>query len=269
MSNPGERDFSLDNEVVDEVEIEREPNVPGADEDGDDALGEEPGDGDEHPVEDDDAGADDGQAGQPAEVAARPRSAATIAVQEAKRAAKEAKAEAEATRRELNELRQASQGRQTAEQQNLERERLALMPPEEKFEYLLNKQKQDQDARFGAIQFQMQDGADRIAFQSLAARSDDIGKAYASVSDEVEKRLGEMRHRGGNADRETIAKYIIGERAVARLSRAKPRQAAKGQQNIQRQTTRPAPARGDIQGGQRRGGSEAEGRRSRLDNIEI
>lgn len=270
MSNPGVRvDDAPDFEETVDVEIEW-GDGPGPDEGGADDLDGDPAGGDGDNLEEDHAAGDVQQAGQPAAQGVKARSPATIAVQEAKRAAKEAKAEAEAARREAAELRAAAQGRQTQQEQILEQERLALMPHDEKLQYLLNKQAEDTRRQVGALQFQMQDGGDRIAFQSLAARNDAVGKAYASIADEVEQRLAEVRRNGGNASRETVAKYILGERAVAGLSKAKPKQIQRGQENIQRQQARPTGGRGDVPGGQqRRGGDEAAARRTRLENQDI
>lgn len=255
MSNPGEREDALEVEEVEtpEVEVEQTEAEDGAeDEEHADEAGDEPAEGGEE---------------QPAAVAAKPRSAATIAVQEAKRVAKEAKAEAEATRRELNEIRQAAQGRQTAEQARLEAERVALMAPEEKYEHLLNKQKQDTDVRLGAIHFQMQDATDRSRFEGMCARV----PAYASIQDDVEAALVTARGQGGNPSRETVAKYLIGERAVAAaLKGGKTRQAAKGAARVATQTVKAPSGRSDVPGGQRRaGGDDRSARAARLGDMEI
>lgn len=144
------------------------------------------------------------------------------------------------------------------------------MSPDERAEFLVNEARQGFDAKLSGLQFQMQDSADRLAFDSLSSRNDDVGKAYASVRDEVEQRLAEMRRNGGTAPRETIAKYILGERAVARMSRSKPRQERKANERIQRETTRPGNGRGDAQGGQqRRGGDEKSARANRLKDLNI
>ena len=255
MSNPGERDDALEVEEVEttEVEVEQTEAEDGAeDEEHTDEAGDEPAEGGE---------------GQPAAVAAKPRSAATIAVQEAKRAAKEAKAEAEATRRELNDLRQAAQGRQTAEQAELDRQRVALMAPEEKYEYLLNKQAEQTRTQVGALQFQMHDATDRSRFDGLCVRV----PAYAAIQDLVEDALGKARAQGGNPSRETVAKYLIGERAVAAALRGgKTKQVRKGQENIQRQTVKAPAGRSDVPGGERRaGGNDRAARAARLGDLEI
>ena len=268
MSNPGKivADDQVD-EAVEDVEIEQGADESGSDEDGADGLGEEPGEGAEHDGEQDDAGADEGQAGQQDQVAAKPRSAATIAVQEAKRAAKEAKAEAEAARRELEQLRQERQGRQTAEQQELERQRIALMDPEEKTTFLLNKQQQEFNGRFGALEFRMQDASDRTAFESLCARN----PAFDAVRDDVEKQLGEMRRSGGNATRETVATYFIGKRAIERAAKGgKAKQAAKGAGRVQSQRVAAPAGRSDVvTRSERRGGDEKSARAARLGDNQI
>lgn len=269
MSGTGEREIAPEIEDVVDGE-EHGADAADTDESDSDEVGEESDERDESDGEADLAGTDEGQAGRQDQVAGKPRSSATIAVQEAKRRAKAAEESAAEAKREVAELRAAQQGRQTEQQQNLERERLVLMSPEEKYEYLLNRQAEQTRQQVAGLQFQMQDGGDRIAFQSLAARNDDLGKAYSSVSDDVEQRLAEMRRTGQNAPRETIAKYLIGERAVQRLARSKPKQQAKGQQRIASQTTKPGASRGDVAGGgERRGGSDAANRKARLEDQNI
>lgn len=266
MSGTGERADAPELEVETDVE-EQGADESGSDEGDADEVDQEPGeDGDDSGAEDA-AGTDDGQAGKSAEVTGKPRSAATIAVQEAKRAAKEAKAEAEATRRELDQLRQERQGAQTAEQARLEAERVALMAPEEKYEHLLNKQKQEQNARFGALEFRMHDAADRSAFASQCARV----PAYASIENDVEAALTQARREGNNPLRETVAKYLIGERAVAKaLAGGAQRQKTKGRENIARQTVKQPAGRSDVRSsGERSGSDSATARKTRLEDQQI
>lgn len=256
MSGAGEREDApeIEPEEIPEVETEAEE---GAEET------EDPQDEEEQPEDP----VEGGEGEQAAATAAKPRSAATIAVQEAKRAAKEAKAEAEASRRELEQLRQERQGAQTAEQQRLEAERLALMPPEEKYEFLLNKQRQETNARIGALEFRTHDTNDRVAFESACLRV----PAYAAIQKDVEAALAQARREGNNPLRETVAKYLIGERAVAKaLGGAAQRQKTKGRENIARQTTKPAAGRSDVvRGSERAGADSAAARKSRLENMDI
>ena len=270
MSNPGERDDApeIENEAD---EIEQGADGSGADEGAADDL---EGDGSDDAVDqgtEDTSGNNDGQARQSDEVAAKPRSAATIAVQEAKRAAKEAKAEAEALRREMDQIRQQTQGRQTAEQEAAERARLELMAPDEKVEYLLRKQEQGFNARFSQLQYQTWDANDRQSYVAACADQTARGKALASVRDEVERQRDQLISQGKAVpDRATIAAYLIGQRVLNNGAKAVKKQAAKGAENIQRQTAKPGAGRGDVGGGnERRGGSETEQRKSRLENLQI
>lgn len=255
MSQVGERDDAPDVDVedVETPEVEAEE----ADTEGEDEPDEDAAEGDEE----DEAGGEVAPA-----VAAKPRSAATIAVQEAKRAAKEAKAEVEALRRERDDALRERQGRQTAEQAAMERERIALMPPEEKFEYLLKKQEEGTNARLGAMQFQMQDSADRAAFESMCARN----PAFAAVRDEVETKIPELRRNGGNTTREVMATYLIGQKAIERANKGgKTKQATKGAARVAAAKASATGGRSDVRGGERRGGDDVAARRARLGDMEI
>lgn len=268
MSQVGERDDAPDVEVEDGQVEQQGADESGADEGDPDDLGEESDGGDADHSEDDDAGADEGQAGQPAQVAGKPRSAATIAVQEAKRAAKEAKAEAEATRRELEQLRQQRQQAQTAEQQAIEAERVRLMAPDERYDYLLNKQKQEFDGRFGALQFQMQDNADRVSFDNLCARD----PALAAVRDDVEAQLADFRRQGqAGPTRENLANWFIGKRARERAAKGgAAKQRGKGAARVAAAQAKPAGGRSDVRtGSERRGGDERAARAARLGDVQI
>lgn len=261
MSGIGEREDAPEVEVF-EDDSAHEAN---GNDDGGEEGGDEPDDQDEQSDEVGDEPADGGE-GHPAVGAAKPRSAATIAVQEAKRKAKAAEERAEAAERRTAEFERERQGQRTVEQQRLEQERVALMAPEEKTEYLLHKQQQEFNGRFGALEFRMQDAADRTGFESLCARV----PAYQSVRDAVEAKLSEARKQGGNPNRETVAKFIIGENAVARALRGgSAKQAAKGAARIAAQTTKPVSGRGDVPGGERRGGSDRAARAARLGDMEI
>jgi hypothetical protein len=253
MSEVGEKPDAPEVEDIEAEEIE----TP----EGDEAEAEEGDEAEDEPSPDE----GDGEEAPPV-AAQKPRSAATIAVQEAKRAAKEAKAEAENARREANELRQAMQGRQTEEQRRIEAERIALMPPEEKTDYLLRKQEQEFDGRFRGLEFRMQDNADRVAFEALCARN----PAFEAVREDVERQLVETRRGGGNVAREVAATYFIGKRALERAQKgSKTKQAAKGSQRVAAAGAKPAGGRSDVRGGERRGGDERAARAARLGDMEI
>lgn len=264
MSNPGERDDAPEVEL--ETEIDEGLVAADTDEGGDDEVDGDSGEGDEHLAEGDHESKGDGERGAVSEVAVKPRSAATIAVQTAKRAAKENAERAERAEQRLAEIERDRQGRQTLEEQRLEAERIALMPPEEKFDHLLRRQEERTRQEVGALRFQMQDAGDRVAFESRCARV----PAMEAVRDEVERQIAELRRGGGNTTRETLATYLIGKRAIESAGRLKSKQAAKGAANIQRQTARPVQGSGGVPAGDRRGGGDDRSARAkRLENQEI
>ncbi len=259
MSGIGERDDAPEVEVEDGQEVETE-----VEETNEETEGEEEQDGDEPEGGE---GEQELAPGAAPEGTQKPRSAATIAVQEAKRRAKDAEAESARARAELAEIQRERQGRQTAEQQRLEQERVALMAPDEKVDYLLKKQEEGFNARFGALQFQQADSADRTAFEGRCSRV----PAFDAIRDDVEAALAKARQSGGNPSRETVATYLIGQRAIERASKGgKTKQAARGAQNVSRQTVKAPAGRSDVRGGQSRsGGTEAQARAQRLSNLEI
>jgi hypothetical protein len=244
-----------DYDEVDEIEAEDEGVEDDAAVEGDDE--EEPDQG-----EDDDVGADEGQEERPAQVAAKSRAQARV--EAATKAAKEAKAEAEALRREMQGLMAERQRTQQQETQSQRAERLAQMGEAERLEYLLNEQGQNFQARLNAIQFEAQDSADRTAFEGLCSRN----PTAASLKDEVESQLRQLRAAGTTAPRETVLKYLIGERALSRAPRAKAKAERSAAANRQRQSARPGSARSDVSTGRPRG-DEAAQRRARLEDVNI
>ena len=212
-------------------------------------------------VEDDDDGEDEGQEDRPAQVA---KGRGSNRVKEATRIAAEAKAEAAALKREVEALRQ-TQNRTPAESPEQRAQRLANMDPDQRTEYLLNEQGQKFQNQLNQIQFASQDSADKTAFEGMCARN----AVAARYKDEVETELGRLRQLGFNSPRETVLKYVIGEKALAGASKAKAKQERAAATNRTRQSARPSSSSSDMPAGNRRGGTEAEQRRKRLENMSI
>jgi hypothetical protein len=191
----------------------------------------------------------------------RPVSRAQARVEAALAEAKAAREEAAAARREIEASR--SQSTSFAEQ---ERERIALenMSYEERLQYNFEKNNRNTQARLDQLTFQMADSADRTDFTSKAARI----PALALVADEVEQALTAMRASGTTAPRETIAKYLLGERALARGSGAKTRATKAGTARIERAAAKPSGARSDVRTDGPRGDTAAA-RRARLQDQAI
>jgi len=192
-------------------------------------------------------------------------------ITELRKREKEAAAERDQLRVELEVLRRQSaqpapSAAERAAYERAEQEQLMLMDPDQRTSYLLNKQSQQFSNEINRLRFETWDNGDRNTFQALASRN----PAYAAVADEVEKVLAAERAAGRTgANRETVAHYLIGKRAVERASRAKGKQARQGQQRIAQQSSRAGGASSDVVAPNRRSPDSAASRAKRLENIKI
>lgn len=186
-------------------------------------------------------------------------------VSAATKIAAEAKARADNLEREMAALRaQIASPAQPRETQAQINERLAQMEPWERTEYFRQQDAANFNATLQRIEFNAQESADKVAYDALSSRHPIAGK----LKDEVEQRLTEMRKGGTTAPRETILKYLIGERALANAGRAGGKAKRSADANRDRQTTRPANGRGDTTAPDRRSGN-ASARDKRLENLQI
>lgn len=218
------------------------------------------GEGDADQLGQSHVGDDDGSEEDAREV--RRPSRAQARVETALREAREAKAELERLRTERQQADFQRQQRETAAQ---EAERLALMDPEERYEYRARQLEAKLDQRLQAIQFQSDDRADKTAFDALVSRS----PIAAKLADKVEDALREMRRNGTTAPRETVLKYLIGENAIANAGRAKGKATRTAALNKAKQVGRPTGGRSDISSGSPRSGDDRSKRAARLADISI
>lgn len=186
------------------------------------------------------------------------------AVVRAQRLAREARAEADKNARELAEMRAEMQRMRQPPQETVEQEaaRLSLMEPEQRAEYRLNKALENQNRQMQAVQFRMQDQADKSTFVTLCSDN----PLYRSVREDVEAKLTELRRQGQNVDREALAKYLLGERILKRAPKAVQQQRDAGNKNIRRQQVRPGAGRSDQVSDDRDRRSN-DARRRRLENV--
>lgn len=234
----------IENEEVDEIDVDEDERD--FDEESEETAGA--ADGERTQAE----GRQESQVRQPSRAERR--------VQQALSEAKAAKAEVERLRAEM--ARPPAQPAETAAQRN---ERLAMMDPDQRVEYLLAEQKRDLEGRFGQLQFQMADSADRTAFDGLCART----PAAAKLKTAVEDYLAEMRRNGTTAPRETVLRYVIGDRALANATRNTTKATRTADVNRARQAARPASARSDAGATGRTASGEQEARRKRLEDMQI
>ena len=242
MINEDLKDFDDENEDVEE----REQETGFDDDENGSEIGQEKGEDDEN---------EEGQ------VSPEPRSQnrASRAIVEAKRSAREAADRAARLEREVAELRQQRQQplQETREQ---EEARLALMSFEERIEYKLEKATRDHERQLALVQFQSADAADKAAYEAKAS----YNSVYKKYSAEVEKLLLSERQAGRTYPRETILKFVLGERVM----NAKPqidKQRREAQQRVNKQRTVPDGGRSDRSSSRERNGDTLLDLERRLD----
>lgn len=232
------------------------------DADADDLDPQEPEAGDDEPLDEDaepaaDEPTDLDAEALEAEPEERPtRGANRIQTLAAERAAE--KARADALERELAEIRSQRQQQSQLEAQRAEQERLALMDPAERLEHQMNQ-------RLARIEFQSWDANDRVAFESMAAGN----PAVARLKAEVEQTFQAQVAQGKPIDRQTIAAFLIGQKALAAAPRARAAGKRASEAGKERNTARPASGRGDVPAARNRSADPAAARRARLADLEI
>lgn len=182
-----------------------------------------------------------------------------------KKAAEDRAAKLEADLAE--ERRQRNAGAQVSPEEQARRRdaHLATLTEAGRLEYLQREGEQRLTQRLNQIEFQSWDGTDKAAFQGMCARN----PAVAALETEVEQRLTELRASGQNASRETVAKYLLGEKALAKAGRAKTAGRKRELEGRERQGARPVNGRGDVPPNGNRRTSDREARRKRLEGQSI
>ena len=195
----------------------------------------------------DDAGEEGGEGEVDEAEPPEPPKAATRGAQRIAALAERTKAaeeRAERVERQLAELTR-TRNEQLTEQQ--ETERLALMTPEERSDYKLDKARREFDFKLGQAQFVAQDQADKVAFSSKVATN----PVFAKYESEVERRLADLRmgnpQKGippQNIPRIEMLKWVIGDRALAQAATPKGKKQAAAR--VAAQVVAPAGAKGNV-----------------------
>lgn len=177
--------------------------------------------------------------------------------------AREARERASKVEREFNEFK-AEQSRKAAvvEKKEPTTEEMALWSTEQIIDYKLQKATGQFGQTLQQLQWNTAEANDKAAYERLKL-SDPRAKKYA---DEVETRLDNLRKQGQNVDRESLLKFVIGEKVFKGGGKAAAKQKKEGEAQIRRQTTKPPAGASDVRGG-RTQDSEAEARRKRLENV--
>lgn len=185
----------------------------------------------------------------------KPVGRAERAILSAKEEARAAREDAAKVRRELEEFRAVQQQQQRQVDPEMERQRLALMDPEQRMEYTLAKAQDENRRQIQRLEFNAWDSNDKANFRVLAATN----QTAQRLSDKVEAELTNLRARGQNVEREILFKYMLGDEIFSKSKSAGQTQRKAGAENIRRQVVRPAGA-SSSETSDRRGGKSLEDR---------
>lgn len=161
--------------------------------------------------------------------------------------------------RELSEARRAPAP--PVEDPRAEADRLALMSPEERINYTVEKALRRNEIQNQQLANNLMDQSDRVTFDAKAS----LHPVFKKLAPEVERRLASLRSMGGNVARDVVLNLILGERARANMEKSAGGSPA-AQARKRQQQAKPVAARGDVQADrrQRRDGGDLAAMERRL-----
>lgn len=131
---------------------------------------------------------------------------------------------------------------------------LNSLPPEQRTQAELRIQLNQHTQQLALVQFNVQDSADRSAYDAKAVTN----AVYRKYASEVETKLQELRRdQNLNASREDILMYIIGG-MVLKNNKSKPTTKKKAEKSIKKNTVSPSNGRSNIQPKNRQGSTPRE-----------
>ena len=142
--------------------------------------------------------------------------------------------------RERQNEREQWQRQQQQLNEAQERDRLALMTPDEKIQYYIQQDRQQNNARFNQLQMQTAMQLDKSSYDAKAA----VNPVYRRMADQVEAMFQEQLRKNQPTDRETILFHLIGKRAVNGAENSRPRQQAR--RRVENQRVAPTSGKGDT-----------------------
>jgi hypothetical protein len=168
------------------------------------------------------------------------------------RAAREA---ADRARQELEEFKRQQWQREQQIQEREDRDRVALMTPDERADYRITRFEQAQRQRDSQRDIQVMAQLDKSTYDNQAA----INPVYRRMQAQVEQTFQEQMRKGQPTDRRTILAYLIGLQALdgAANSGSAKRTARK---RVDNQTVKPSRPAGDQAATSSRKMSTAEDR---------
>jgi hypothetical protein len=205
--------------------------------------GQDTGDGDKEgdlSAQRGDEAEDDGEppargAGEPE---AEPRGSARF--QRLANDARSAREAADRARQELEEFKRQQWQREQQIQEREDRDRVALMTPDERADYRITRFEQAQRQRDSQRDIQVMAQLDKSTYDSQAA----INPVYRRMQAQVEQTFQEQMRQGKPTDRRTILAYLIGLQALDGAANSGP--AKRGaRKRVENQTVKPSRPAGD------------------------
>jgi len=137
------------------------------------------------------------------------------------------------------------------------------MDPNERVEFLLQEERAERQAERARDRFETYDSQDRATYNERARTNE----TYRKYQGEVEHRLQLLRAQGQNAPRESVLRFIIGERVLAARGTPKTNKQKKdAQRRVERERVRPSSGKGERGS---RSGSQSADLEKRLENVPI
>jgi len=140
--------------------------------------------------------------------------------------------------REREQERQLWNQRQTQLNEQQERERLNLMTPEERGEYLRQQDRRQMTEQLRQFQMQTAMQLDRSSYDAKAVNN----PVYRRMQEQVEQKFAEQMRIGQPTDRETILKFLLGEQALNGAATA-PAQRRAARRRVEAERVAPAATR--------------------------
>jgi hypothetical protein len=129
-----------------------------------------------------------------------------------------------------------------AAQEQAERDRLALMTPDERAAYLIDRNERQTTDRIAQAERRVAARMDRSEFRALMAEKPNLSRYEA----EVERRFEETFKGGGFVERSTILRWAIGDAMMKQAPKAADKQRRQADARRQRETTRAGAGRSDV-----------------------
>jgi hypothetical protein len=148
----------------------------------------------------------------------------------------------------------------------LEKERIALMTPEQKEAYNLKKEIENLKRDQLVTKIQNAENMDKMAIKADAK----LSPLYKKYENKVEEKIKEIRAQGQWHNRESVLYYILGQEVAGSYKSGSPsRQKAKAEENIRKATASATKGKGSVKLNGSRDPNSASARAERLSNIRL